>query len=910
MPLLLGGCDKNSNLTVQERIERANEFEAKGDIKSAIIELKNAVQKEPGNAQARWRLGELYIKNKEGASSEKELEKARELGVAEEPLKYPLGQALLLQEKYQEALDRINPTKDTSSTNFARILHIRASALMGLKHPKEACDMMLEAREKDQTYIPTYWGLSRCAASQGRLEEARALLESALKLNPKDSGTWLALGDMARGRGDMTAALEAYNNSIKFEPLNDAALVSRAAVLLGMGKTEQASQDIAAARKASPQNPDVKFMQAVLDFRNGKYAAAHSLITEVLKKSPGPQALLLYGATSYARGEYEQSVKSLGQLLSLAPGSKYARKVMASAQLKLGLPQEALATLTPLLSEASDDPDVLSLAADLYMKAGNPGKATQYLEKAAALNPEEVGIRTNLGLSRLAVGDTQQALADLGAAADMDKQLGLADNMLLMVHMRQGQYDQALAAISRMEQQSPKSPYLFNVRSAAYAGKKDYANARRSLEQALAVDPTYFPAAANLAILDLQDNKPDAARGRYESILAKDKNDLRALLALAKLAQRTGKPEDAVTWLQRAAKAHPKSTTPKRLLAMHYLEQRQPLVALPYAREANNIDPTDPGALDVLGLVQLEAGEKDNAVVSFQRLITLVPGSAEARVRLAGALAATGDKAGARKALDEALQIKPGYLGAASLRTALDLNEGKYSEALKGAREMQRSHPKDASGLILEGNILMAQRQYAAAAKSFEGALALAATGPTMIRLHQALIHAGNREAAQQKMSLWVKDHPEDATARMNLAVAYLTAGQNKQAIEQYQAVLQLQPQNAMALNDLAWAFHQVGDPRALAHAEKAYQLSPKNPQVLDTLGWIQLSQGQKGKALDLLSQAADLTPKDPAIRYHLGVALDQAGKRTEARLEMQKALAGGNFRERNEAQAYLARLK
>lgn len=910
LPALLAGCDQTSNLTVEERIQRANEFEAKGDLKAAIIELKNAVQREPGNAQARWLMGELYVKTREGAAAEKELAKAQELGVAEDSLKIPLGKALLLQEKYQDVLDRINPGKDASSKNVARILQVRAEALAGLKHPKEACDMLQQAREKDQTYVPVYWGLARCEASQGRSDEARALLDSALKLNPKEAGTWLALGDMARSRGDLPGALEAYGNAVRNDPQNANALVSRAAVLLGMGKGEQAAQDIAAARKLDPQNPDAKFMLAVQDFRNGKFAAAHALVEELVRASPGPHTLLLYGATSHAVGQYEKAVKSLTYLLSIAPGSKYARKVLASSQMKLGLPQEALATLAPLLKEGSNDADLLSLAGDLYMKAGDPRKATQFLEKAAAIKPEEVGIRTSLGMSRLASGDTQQALADLGAAADMDKQLGLADSMLVMVHMQQRQYDQALAAIARLEQQAPKSAHLHNLRSAAYAGKKDFANARKSLEQALALDPLYFPAAANLAALDLQDKKPDAARGRYEAILAKDKNDLRAMLALAKLAQRTGKPQDAVSWLQRAAKAHPKNALPKRLLAMHYLEQNQPMVALPLAREAHTIDPTDPGALDVLGLVQQQAGEKDNAVNSFQRLVTLLPTSAEARVRLAGALGAQGDKAGARKALEEALRLKPDYLAAATVLVSLDLSEGRYAEALKAAKEIQRVHPKEGFGLILEGDVLMGQKQFPAAAKAYDKAMVLNADGATLIRLSQALTRAGNGSTALAKLGQWIKDHPQDDTARLHLASGYLFSGQTKQAIEQYQAVLQRQPQNATVLNDLAWALHLERDPRALAHAEKAYQLSPKNPQMMDTLGWITLSQGQTPKALDLLRRAADLAPKDPAIRYHLGVALDRAGQRTEARVELQKALAGGNFRERNEAQAYLARLK
>ncbi|MBV5324209.1 MAG: tetratricopeptide repeat protein, partial [Rhodospirillaceae bacterium] len=69
----LYGCDRVSGLTEQEHIQRAKDFEDKGQLKGSIVELKNAIQKNPDSPQARLLLGQVYLKVGMGAEAEKEL---------------------------------------------------------------------------------------------------------------------------------------------------------------------------------------------------------------------------------------------------------------------------------------------------------------------------------------------------------------------------------------------------------------------------------------------------------------------------------------------------------------------------------------------------------------------------------------------------------------------------------------------------------------------------------------------------------------------------------------------------------------------------------------------------------------------------------------------------------------------
>ncbi len=62
---------------------------------------------------------------------------------------------------------------------------------------------------------------------------------------------------------------------------------------------------------------------------------------------------------------------------------------------------------------------------------------------------------------------------------------------------------------------------------------------------------------------------------------------------------------------------------------------------------------------------------------------------------------------------------------------------------------------------------------------------------------------------------------------------------QYREAATVHESLVQTSPNDGTLLNNLAWLYGELGDPRALGHAEKAYALMPSDPGAMDTLGWI-----------------------------------------------------------------------
>src|ERR1700690_1187715 len=145
----LPACHRDSNLTEQERIQRAKDFEDKGNLTASILELKNAIQKNPNSPQARLLLGQIYLKAGMGEEAEKELTKAEKLGVNHETIQIQLGEALILMGEYKRVLAEIQAGSQTSKINLARIQQIRADALINQGKIIDACNLYQQSLATD-----------------------------------------------------------------------------------------------------------------------------------------------------------------------------------------------------------------------------------------------------------------------------------------------------------------------------------------------------------------------------------------------------------------------------------------------------------------------------------------------------------------------------------------------------------------------------------------------------------------------------------------------------------------------------------------------------------------------------------------------------------------------------------------
>ncbi|HXX84671.1 MAG TPA: XrtA/PEP-CTERM system TPR-repeat protein PrsT [Casimicrobiaceae bacterium] len=885
---LLGSCGGDSPKAL---VASAKDYVEKGDYNAALIQLRNALQKQADNAEARYLLGTVLVDRGDSAGAVKELRKALELGYPREQTLPVLARALVEDGDAKELVDEFGGVSLEDRDAQAAFKTTVGNALLALGRRGEAETAFMVALAAKPDYADALLGIAVLHAGSGDMGAAKQVVDRVLaQPNPPRRAALLKAQFLIAEdhRQEARAYLEQVVGAM---PDYAEARYVLTSLLLAAGDLDQASAQIAAIRQASKQDRRAYYFEALIALRRGDLPAAREAVQQVLKGGvEHVPSLLLAGEIEFRAKQYNQAQDYLRRALKQSPDLPMARRLLATTYLRSGSPARAIDLIERSLKADDKDPQLMALAGEAYIALGDLHKADYYLAKTTAIDPKNVAVRTRLGQVKFAEGDTEAAIRDLEAAAALDQTTASPDLVLIVSLLRQKKYDDALAAVGRLEKKQPNSALVYNLKGLVYSTKRDLPTARANFEKAIQLQPNFLPAISNLSQLDRLDGKPDVGRKRFEAVLETEPKNEQALLGLANFIQSGGgDPKEIEALLKRAVEANPQSVAARVALANFYVRRGDTRQALLVAQDAASAIPNDPRTVDLLGQAQLAAGNSTQALETFNKLATMRPDTVEPLLRLARALAAAKDYDKAIEELREVLKINPSLYEANREIAAIYAMSDRPELAVKEAKAVQRRQADDPRGYLLEGDLWAAQKKWPEAEAAFKAALRRAPGDATLaVRLHAATTSAGKATEADATADKWLREHPKDIVMRTYLADRALRRRDFKSAAAHYQAVLAQQPNNPVFLNNLAWAMNELGDPQAMSYAEKALALAPESPAVLDTVGTLLVKRDDVSQGLEKLQKAAQLAPNQSDIRLHLAKALIKAGNKDAARKELE----------------------
>ena len=888
-------------------VASARQYLAKGDQKAAVIQLRSALQKNNDLAEARFLLGTALLDTGEIPAAEKELREALKLAYPTDQVVPTLVRALVAGGQYRKAIDEFGDASAASPQGTAELQAALGQAHMARGNTEKGKTAFAAALAAQPDYAPAILGTAQMKAADGDLPGALASIDAALVKTPTFAEGWLFKGVLLMAQNQRDGALDAFRKAIEAKPDFVQPHENLVTLLLGEGKTDEASTQLEAMKKVAPRHPRTLFLQAVLAYHKRDFAAARDAVQLQLRAAPDNlQGVLLSGAVSYELKSYAAAETSLSKVLNAVPGHLFARRLLIATYLQSGQPDKALQTLKPVLRVADKEPALSALAGEVYLRNGQPAEAAKYFALTVALDPQNSGGRLGLAVSHFATGQTKAAFQELESAA-AESAGTQADLILIRSALARREFDKALAATDALEKKQPNTPLVRNLRGVVLLSKGDVAGASKQFEAALAIDPAFFPAAANLARLDLANKGPEEAKKRFDAVLVKDPKNVDALVALAELRARSGGSADEVaSMIEKAIAADPNGVLPRLRLIEHWLRAKDAKKATAAGQNALAVLPDRPEILLALGAAHLVAGDTNQALANYNRLAQLQPKSPVPLLRVAEAQMAAKDNEAALQTLRKALALQPDMVEAQRGIVMLEVEGYRTPKAVAMAREVQKQRPKEAIGYVLEGDSHAYKKSWAEAATAYRAGLKQVGSAVLAIKLYAVLNAGGNGKEAEQLAISWTKEHPKDSTFRLYLAQAALAKNNYAAAAREYRALLDAQPNNAIVLNNLAWASGQAKDPKAIEYAEKANKLAPNQPEILDTLGALLAEKGDVSRGIELLQKASKLAPSSPSIRLNLAKALIKAGQKDAAKKELEElAKLGDKFK----SQANVAQL-
>jgi tetratricopeptide (TPR) repeat protein len=376
-----------------------------------------------------------------------------------------------------------------------------------------------------------------------------------------------------------------------------------------------------------------------------------------------------------------------------------------------------------------------------------------------------------------------------------------------------------------------------------------------------------------------------------------------------------------------------------------------------------------PAVMLLRAILEIESGADEQAIARLLPLLELQPGNVKARRLLGAAMSRTNDFNGAvetllplaerddadsytltiigrayerlgkrveaAKYLDRAANpsrsdpspfatgVTLGQLEAENARrpnnaaTAVPLiaellASGRGGEALGQATRLAHLNPGVPAAHVLVGDSLSALGRYKEAAAAYGRAANIKFSEGTALRLVRALQRSGDDAGALRTLDLFLGQNPRSVPGKMLLAEYFMSTGQWDRAIATLEALrARLGSRDTVVLNNLAWSYLNTGKTElAMAYARTAYGLTPTNPAVVNTYGWVMFKSGRDRKTgLAMLEKACGIAPNHPRLRFQLGQAYAALGRKAEAKEAIQLALTIPDFPDRKAAQAFLAKL-
>lgn len=423
MPWILAGCSTPEE-EAQERQAKGVEYFDQGDYAKAELELKSAIQQDKSAAASYYYLALLNEKTRNFKAMRENLTEAVKLNPGNTDARLKLGKVLLLFNDGEGALKQVDAILKREPGQLDA-LTLRAAALVREKKVAEAMPIIESVLQQDPLHVEALSLKTMLLMENQDFDEALALIEPAIKQNKDNLSLYLLKIRLDAKNNDLDAVIADYENLVKAYPENDElkyALAKIYTLAKQNDKAEKLLTDLVETKpgqinpklallgyfeavdkarvnstwlklvESSQKRPDQLLSLTKWALMNRHTAAAVSELkkisqSEAFEDDKRLEARLLLARVKFQQKDYAQTLQDVGQILDDNPNYIDAKILKARVLAEQGQLDEAIALLNTVLWDMPNSDETLVLLGNIYLLKAEPGKAEQNFNQALALNP-------------------------------------------------------------------------------------------------------------------------------------------------------------------------------------------------------------------------------------------------------------------------------------------------------------------------------------------------------------------------------------------------------------------------------------------------------------------------------------------------------------------------------------------
>lgn len=876
------GCQEK---TPEQYIEEAKQFAESGNSQAAIVSLKNAVQKAPRSAQARYELGKVYLSVQDFASAEKELSRALELGSEGDEILVMLAKAMQRSGSNVALVDLEYDGERLTSAEQLEIGYRRLASLVQLRKQEEAEALVFDLKKLESNTVYKELVDSYGYVLREDISSAIASAEAAYARAPLNTDVLSLNARLYKVNNQLDKAIEVYDEYVKVAPRDAESKFELARLLVDSRQPERAEKYIDELLAVAENNGYLNQLKAVVrasakDFKSAKQYAE----TAIGNGRAEETTRLIAGLSSYQLEDYDSAVAHLSLIASSLPDDHPGLRILAASLLKSNNGEEAGSVLSRVQAIEGEDASLFSRAGYEMIKSGNTEAAKKIVEQADKISQSSKDL-ARLGVLKLSLNDLE-GLVDLESAVAKEPSDVQTKATLASAYLSTKQLDKAMKLAKDWQQESPDTVEGYLLEAEVLKRNDKIAEASVVINKALEIDPKNIAAQLADVTVDVRNKSLREAERKLEDILAVAPTNQNALASLFAVKNELGEGEEAFEFIGNVARDNPSDKNLAVLfsrLAIYFGKNEEAVEML----ETIPADRKAPSSFwQTKGVALIRSNKTGQALNHYATWSELFPNKEVAtlgRLLLLDSRRAYSDAAEvSRKFLARKHSDQIAILHSYFLVVSGDLVGGKEKyEALDDKlKALPLVRGIRARILVLEGKAALALDDAQASYKQNPST-------DNMIVLMRSVDAAKGRPETLEVLKSHAEQYPEDVRTQVLLGERLIEVDR-KAAVNIYENIIEKTPQNFLVLNNLAYLEMEDGNlDKASSYGARAYEIQPTNAFVADTYAQILIKQNNLEEAVRIYNSVMNKPVNSDEISLNFVEALLMNDSKTIAKRRM-----------------------
>ena len=618
----------------------------------AFAELNRAIELDPKRIESYLSLARFHALTKDLATAEATFQRAISVNNASALPHYEYAKFLVQTGRADAAeAEFLRAVEVEPANREARF--VLASFYLVNKRFQKAEDAYKALAELDKDKPEGRSVLADFYSSIGRIDEALAICKEVAAKSPDFMPGHYRLAEVLLAHGDVANAKNEIDNILRNDAKDRTAIILRARIEMRTGETSDLKIAIEDLREVLRQEPNSRpglYYMAEANFRLGQIDQARAFAGDLERNYPDYlPGKLMQVQINLEAGDEKGALQSASQLLDRL--AKAAPDRDTSPQMLAELRANALFAHGTAALQVRD---TKTARAD-FLAAGD-----------AAPNNAEVYV--NLASVSLAENKPDEAIAIYNKALTMDSANFNSLRGLINLYVRQNRTDLAHARIDQAINAQPNNASLHFLKGQIYGFERNVRGAESELRRTLEIDSNYLAAYSALGALFVNTNQQDRAIAEYQKIVERRPDNATAYTLIGMLEMNRQNIDGAIENYRRALAHDDRAVFAANNLAWLYADYGKGNMdeAVRLAQGIVQSNPEVPSFADTLGWVYYKKGLYGAAAEQLKKAVTVDEALARRvngtptptyHFHLGVALAAKGDKAGARREIENALRL-------------------------------------------------------------------------------------------------------------------------------------------------------------------------------------------------------------------------------------------------------------